>query len=304
MKIIHSFGEADKNEELSLAFGYFDGIHLGHRKIIEEENKTLKNGVVTFDRHPLDLIDKSKAPKRLMTLDEKISYLEKLNVDYLFIIHFDFDFMNLTDREFINMVIDNVNMKKMKVGFNYHFGKNGMGNADMLKEISKEKDFDLKVVEEYKIGNERVCSTAIRRFISDGNIKKANEFLGRAYSVEGKVSHGKHLGKKIGIPTANIIPDAMKIMPKRGVYVTRVTVDGNVHYGISNVGINPTFNEEMKIETNIFDFDKDIYGKSIKIEFLEFEREERAFDSIEDLKETINKSISFGKDYIKGKLNY
>lgn len=304
MKIIHSFGEADKNEELSLAFGYFDGIHLGHRKIIEEENKTLKNGVVTFDRHPLDLIDKSKAPKRLMTLDEKISYLEKLNVDYLFIIHFDFDFMNLTDREFINMVIDNVNMKKMKVGFNYHFGKNGMGNADMLKEISKGKDFDLKVVEEYKIGNERVCSTAIRRFISDGNIKKANEFLGRAYSVEGKVSHGKHLGKKIGIPTANIIPDAMKIMPKRGVYVTRVTVDGNVHYGISNVGINPTFNEEMKIETNIFDFDKDIYGKSIKIEFLEFEREERAFDSIEDLKETINKSISFGKDYIKDKLNY
>lgn len=304
MKIVHSFDAVDKNEPLSLAFGYFDGIHLGHRKIIEENNKDLKNCVVTFDKHPMDLINKDKSPKMLMTMEEKEEYLEKMGVDYLFIIHFDSDFMNLTDRQFISLVIDNVNMKKMKVGFNYHFGKNGRGNADFLRKVSKEEGFELEVVEEYKIDDERVCSTAIRNLIYEGNISKANKFLGRPYSVTGKVVEGKHLGKQIGIPTANIFPDPTKAIPKRGVYVTRVTVYDDIYYGISNVGINPTFNEEPKIETNIFDFDGDIYGKTIKVEFLEFEREERAFESIDELKATIEKSIRFGRDYVTQKLNY
>ncbi|MGO5358382.1 bifunctional riboflavin kinase/FAD synthetase [Anaerofustis sp. LCP19S3_F7] len=304
MKIFHSFGEADKKEKLSMAFGYFDGIHLGHEKIIEEEDKSLKNCVVTFDKHPMDLINKQQAPKRLMTMDEKIEYLTDMGIDYLFIISFDYDFMNLKDTEFVNLVLDNVNMQKMKVGFNYHFGKNGSGNSELLKKLSKEKGFEIKVVDEFKIDNERVCSTAIRNYIKDGNIQKANKFLGRPYMVEGIVCEGKHLGRQIGIPTANIFPDELKIMPKRGVYVSRVTIDNEVFYGISNVGVNPTFRETPRVETNIFDFDRDIYGKKIKVEFLEFEREERAFDSIEELKTTIQKSIQFGKNYVKNKLNY
>ncbi len=304
MKIFYSFGEAGKEERLSMAFGYFDGIHLGHKKIIEEEDKSLKNCVVTFDKHPMDLINKQQAPKRLMTMDEKIEYLTNMGIDYLFIISFDYDFMNLKDTEFVNLVLDNVNMQKMKVGFNYHFGKNGSGNSELLKKLAKEKGFEIKVVDEFKIDNERVCSTAIRNFIKDGNIQKANKFLGRPYMVEGIVMEGKHLGRQIGIPTANIFPNEIKVMPKRGVYVSRVTIDDRIFYGISNVGINPTFRETPRVETNIFDFDEDIYGKKIKVEFLEFEREERAFDSIDELKSTIEKSIKFGKNYVKNKLNY
>lgn len=303
MEILHSFTEIDKTIPLSLAFGYFDGIHLGHMEIIKETNKQLKNGVVTFDKHPLDLVCPDNAPKRLMTLDEKIKTLKTLNVDYLFIIPFDEDFRNLSDTEFLDMICDNVNMKKMKVGFNYHFGKNGHGNPEMLKRVSKEKGFELEVVEEYKIDGLTVSSTRIRNLIKEGQISKANKLLDKHYEMSGKVFHGKHLGKTIGIPTANIYPNKIKVVPKRGVYVTRIIIDEEIYYGITNVGINPTFNEKPRIETNIFDFNKDIYNKEITVEFLEFEREERAFDSIEELKETVKKSICFGREYIKANIS-
>ena len=299
MKILKSFDSISKEEPLALSFGYFDGVHLGHMEIIREDDNALKNGVVTFDRHPLEIIDRSLEPKRLMTLEEKIDFLEKKGIDYLFIIHFDHEMMNLSDVRFMDMVTRNLNMKKMKVGFNYHFGRKGMGNTETLKKISEEEGFELKVVDEYRIDGVTVSSTAIRNFITEGEIVKANRFLGHPYSFEGIVKEGKKLGRRIGIPTVNLEIDSRKVLPKKGVYVSRITVGDKEYYGISNVGNNPTFGEQIKVETHIFDFSDDIYGKFIKVELLEFEREERAFSSIDEMIATINRSIEFGRAYVR-----
>lgn len=302
MKIYRSFDTGTDNDPLALSFGYFDGVHLGHREIIREDDKSLKNGVVTFDKHPLEIIDSSLEPKRLMTLDEKINYLDSIGTDCLFVIHFDRDFMNLTDTEFMDLVTENLNMKKMKVGFNYHFGRKGMGNCETLREIARKKGFDLKIVDEFILDGVTVSSTAIRDFISSGEIAKANRFLGHPYSFEGTVREGKKLGRRIGIPTVNLEIDSRKVLPKKGVYVSRIITGGRVLYGISNVGNNPTFNEHIKVETHIFDFDEDLYGRFIRVELLEFEREERVFETIDELISTINNSISFGKEYVRKNL--
>ena len=299
MKIYRSFDEADGREPMALSFGYFDGVHLGHMEIIREEDKTLRNGVVTFDRHPLEIIDSSLEPKRLMTLEEKTAYLERMGIDCLFIIHFDREFMNKTDIEFMDMITDTLNMKKMKVGFNYHFGRKGMGNAGTLRKMAEERGFELRVADAFTIDGITVSSTAIREFITKGDIALANRFLGHPYSFEGRVKEGKKLGRRIGIPTVNLEIDPRKVLPKRGVYVSRVIIGEETFYGISNVGKNPTFNEHIKVETHVFDFDRDVYGEYIRVELLDFEREERVFESIDELISTINKSIEFGREYVK-----
>ena len=200
---------------------------------------------------------------------------------------------------FMDMITDTLNMKKMKVGFNYHFGRKGMGNAGTLRKMAEERGFELRVADAFTIDGITVSSTAIREFITKGDIALANRFLGHPYSFEGRVKEGKKLGRRIGIPTVNLEIDPRKVLPKRGVYVSRVIIGEETFYGISNVGKNPTFNEHIKVETHVFDFDRDVYGEYIRVELLEFEREERVFESIDELISTINKSIEFGREYVK-----
>lgn len=298
MKVIK--GYPNIKEEISLALGFFDGIHLGHREIIREDEDYI-NAVVTFDKHPLELI-RGKSPEFLTDADEKVKMLEKCSVDYLYILPFDEEFMRLTPEKFMKKILENANVKKIRVGFNFSFGYKGMGDTNYLRVLSKKMGFKLKVTGEIKKDGNTISSTYIRNLIKKGDVKKARVFLGREYQLSGEVFKGKELGKTIGVPTANIYPNPIKVMPKFGVYATKVIIEGfdKEYYGISNVGINPTFNENVRVETNIFDFDEDIYGKKVTVKFLEFEREETDFGSVEKLKEQLKRDIAFGREVEKG----
>ncbi len=272
-----------------VTIGNFDGVHLGHQKIINmakeyAEKVQLPLVVVSFDPHPGKVLYPEKAPKLIKTRKQKRDLLRKMGVDYFYVINFTPSFARKSAEEFVDEVlIDSLGAKRIFVGFNFAFGKDRKGDLTFLKKQGKQKGFDVVAVPPVIVDGEVVSSSLIRKLLANGEVKKANRFLGRYYYLEGIVIHGEQIGRKIGFPTANIITEN-ELVPRLGVYATFTKLNGNDLPSITNIGYKPTFgSEKIIVETFIFDFDREIYGELIEVKFVDFIRPEKKFESVEEL---------------------
>lgn len=284
----------DIKEPVALTVGSFDGIHLGHKALLDElktqaKKYNAKSVVLTFYPHPRKVIDPDFKMKLLTTLTEKEEILDSLNIDYLIIQKFDKEFSHLTPESFYRDIIaKHLNLKHVVTGFNHAFGKNRNGNLHFLEGIAKKSGFTISSVPPQNFNSHHISSTKIRNTLLSGNIHDANTMLGHPYTIIETVNHGRKIGRKIGFPTTNIsITESEKIIPKTGVYLTAVRVgrqNKQNKYGMTNIGTRPTFDgKEISIETHIFDFSEEIYGDKIKLCFIRKIREEVKFDSVEEL---------------------
>lgn len=279
-----------------IALGSFDGLHLGHMKLIDKAiDLAKKNGgksmVFTFNNHPLSIINKEIMPKLLMDKETKIKVLKDKGIDILRLVTFDKKFMNLSPDKFILNIVENYNAKGIVVGFNYRFGYKNLGDVDLLKELSQKYDFELFVVKPVKYKKEVVSSSHIRHVIADaGDMEKANAMLTTPFSLSGAVVRGRQIGRSIGFPTINLDYNKEFIIPRGGVYFTIVEYKGNYFKGVTNVGYNPTVeNDKLSIETHILEFNNDIYDEEIRLYFIDRIRDEKKFNSLEELSLRIKK---------------
>ncbi|MEC1520847.1 bifunctional riboflavin kinase/FAD synthetase [Neobacillus niacini] len=282
---------------LSMALGYFDGVHLGHQKVILEAKKQadqrgLSSAVMTFDPHPSVVLGKNEKHVQYITpLSDKITLIEELGIDYLFIVHFTGDFANLLPQEFIDQYVIDLNVKHVVAGFDFSYGRMGKGTMEILPFHSREK-FTFTIVEKYTSGDEKVSSTRIRQYIKNGRTVELPELLGRFYSTAGIVVHGDKRGRTIGFPTANVDTKDAYILPPTGVYAVKIEIDENWYEGVCNVGYKPTFNNDalrISVEVHIFNFEETIYDSEVIIEWHQYLRKEQKFSGIQELVTQIEK---------------
>ena len=295
MKVTKDLKNAISSQPSILTLGTFDGVHKGHRKIIsnlksEAKTNNLRSIILTFFPHPRNIVS-SEIIKSISTIDEKIKIFSDLGIDELIIQKFDKSFASMDAKEFIELLVNNLKIKKIIVGYNHRFGKNRSADINVLKDFSLKYDFEVLEIKAFEVENIKISSTKIRDAIQQGNIKLCNNYLGYNFNINGDVVKGKSIGKSLGFPTANIkIVEEYKIMPKNGVYLVRCFFEKEKLYGMMNIGFNPTFGSNDKtLEVNIFDFDKDLYGETIRIEFLNFIREEIKFENVELLQNQLIK---------------
>ncbi len=312
MNLYNNIADIDPASESVVTIGTFDGVHLGHRKIIESLNKnSAKSGrrsfLVTFDPHPRTVVSDDRKIKVLTTVNEKLAVLKKNGPDNILVVNFTREFSELDYRDFIEKyLIKGMNLKTLVIGHDHKLGRNRAGDEIRLIELAGEFGFSVVKVDSVTENGYKVSSTLIRNLLFEGNVSKASEFLGRNYSLSGVVVKGSQRGRTIGFPTANIeIQDNCKLVPARGVYLCKAKMDQNEEYGIINIGYRPTFNEfdKLYLEVYIFGLSKDIYGEHIEIEFIERLRDEIKFDSVESLIERIKKDIEEAEMLLKTQTN-
>ncbi|MBY0120648.1 bifunctional riboflavin kinase/FAD synthetase [Bacillus sp. S/N-304-OC-R1] len=300
--------EKEQNPPLAIALGYFDGVHLGHQKVILEakeiaEKSGLKSAVMTFDPHPSVVLGKStKHIEYITPLRDKIQIISDLGIDYLFIIHFTKEFANLLPQEFVDQYLINLNANHVVAGFDYTYGRMGKGTMETLTFHSRGK-FDFTIVPKLAANNEKVSSTLIRSMLDAGKMEEIPPILGRFYRTSGVVIHGDKRGRTIGFPTANVDVTDDYIIPPLGVYCVRIMVQGKWLEGVCNVGFKPTFNNEMtkkpSIEVHIFNFDQDIYGQEVTVEWRLHLRKEQKFSGIDELVAQIEKDKQSALSYFE-----
>lgn len=306
MEYLHSLFDTKISEPTAVTVGKFDGIHKGHNllttDIINKGKSGLKSCLVTFTNSVRKAVLNDDSPA-LITNKERMYMLESNGLNYLIECPFD-DRMMQTDAEsFIKLLVDNLNMKYMVVGSDFTFGYKGAGNVELLRILADKYSFELNVIEKIKKNNRDISSTYIREELKEGHMDVVNEMLGYEYFVWGEVVHGAHLGTKIGIPTINIMPEAVKLVPKFGVYVTTIDFDGRIYHGVTNVGTKPSVSDKniVGIETHILDYNGDLYGKFVRVTFKAFLRPEMKFSSVDELKEQMSKDKITAKSYLNGK---
>tara|TARA_B100000965_G_scaffold403751_1_gene432695 strand:+ start:113 stop:1021 length:909 start_codon:yes stop_codon:yes gene_type:complete len=285
-----------------VAIGNFDGLHLGHQKVLKQAKaKAKKNkisfGVVTFEPVPVMFFNRNIKNHRINSLEQKIEGLKKLKLDFLRVIKFDNKFSKLSPENFIKKIIyKNLNSKYIFVSKNFRFGRNRAGNIKTLKKNENNFAFRTVITKPYKKNNKIISSSKIRNYISQGNLKKVRNFLGRSWCISGKVIKGKKRGRKIGFPTCNIKLDDY-VLPKLGVYAVKAKTKNFSKKGIANVGYRPTFNgKDLLLEVNLFGIKANLYKKVINISFIKFIRGEKKFKSINKLKIQIKKDIKKAKN--------
>ncbi|WP_139423499.1 bifunctional riboflavin kinase/FAD synthetase [Chryseobacterium mulctrae] len=305
MKVFRNFSDYPSQKPLALSLGMFDGVHLGHKCIIDELKKVgsahhLETAVLTFWPHPRFVFNPNEDLKLLNTLDEKTLLMEKYGINNLFLKEFDDEFRNLTGEEFVRQIlIEKLNVKYLIIGYDHSFGKNKSGNFELLQKLSKELDFEVEQMEAINIHENNISSTKIRNALLAGNILEANEMLGYSYSVSGKVVHGKKLGRTIGYPTANIETENIKLLPKKGAYIVEVLVNNLQYKGMLSVGTNPTVNgEKLTVEVYILDFEGDIYDEKITVKFRDFLHEEIKFEGLEKLIERLDEDKRLTENFL------
>lgn len=294
-------------ENTVVALGKFEGLHKGHQQLLNElEHQKMQFGytsvMFTFDRPP-KLVIKGKRERTIYTKNERLYKLQKSSLDVLIEHPFTKDFSKLSPEDFIRSVlVEKLGVKVIVVGFDFCFGYKRQGNVDVLRSLSKKYGYQLIVIPKCTVNGEKAGSTLIRKYLETGNIEAANAFLDEPYSVISTVVHGNAIGRSlIGLPTANIFPDPHKLLPPKGVYVTRIKRKDDIYYGITNIGTKPTVEdyEVIGIETFIFDFDQDIYGETIEVEFLHYKRPEMKFSGLEELSHQMKADAQFGREYVK-----
>ncbi len=286
--------------------GTFDGVHLGHKKILEQiiasaKSQDCESLVLTFFPHPRMVLQEGTEMKQLNTLNEKIALLENLGIDHLVVHPFDKDFSRLTAEDFVKQVlVDTFQIKKIIIGHDHRFGRNRTADINDLTEFGNTYGFEVEQISAEAINEVSISSTKIRTALSEGNIELANDYLGYEYSLTGIVSKGKQLGRTIGYPTANIhIEEEYKLIPQNGVYVTKSVLNGKTVYGMMNIGNRPTVDgTTLTIEVNFFDFDQDLYDQKITVSLLKRMRNEQKFESLDALKNQLALDKSTTQDYI------
>lgn len=281
-----------------VTIGTFDGVHLGHQAVFEQmrvEAKRVKGEtvVITFHPHPRIILGlDSSNLKFVKTEKKKIEHIAKAGIDNLIIIEFTKEFASISSEQFIkDLLVDYIHPKVLIIGYDHQFGNNREGSIELLTSMGNQYGFIVKKVESQDIGDITISSTKIRNLLNQGDIAGANKLLGHEYSITGKVVTGKSIGHNLGFPTANIeVADEYKLIAAVGVYACRVHFHGITYKGMSNIGFRPTIEQgDLTIEVNIFDFDKDIYGKEITISFVKRMRDEHKFENIEALKTQLAK---------------
>src|SRR5579872_5628984 len=292
MKIYNSIEEFKPVKNAVVTIGTFDGVHLGHRKIISRITELAKDiggesVILTFFPHPrMILHPEDQDIKMINTMPEKAELLAQLGVDHLIITPFTRDFSNQSPDEYIkNILVDKIGTKKIVIGYDHRFGKDRQGSLTELQQLAPVYGYDVIEIPEQDIHDVAVSSTRIRKALLNDEIELANEFLGYPFFITGKVNRGDQIGRTIGYPTANIlIEENYKLVPSDGIFAVKVYVDGEAHKGMGYIGHRPTINGMTRnIEVNILDFDRDIYSQPIKMELLHFVRGDMKFDSLEEL---------------------
>ena len=292
MSIYYHHGDKVEFDKTAVALGTFDGVHIAHRKIIEKvkeyaAEKNIKAGVHTFYEIPANIMGKSVCTRLLSNKDKAVILSD---VDFVYMETFDETFYSKSPQEFVKYLKDTLKAQAVAAGYNYRFGKNAVGDVDMLKTLCLNEGIEVFIIEKSEQNGEPVSSTRIRNLINNGNVRAAMELLGRPYSITGVVEKGLQNGRKMGFPTANLSYQEDMTIPKTGVYAGFCTVDGIRKRAIINVGNNPTFNgTKMKIECHLLDFNEYLYDKEMKVEFFDFLRDEVRFESKDLLKEQIKK---------------
>jgi len=305
MKYITKTLDFNIEEPTAVTLGKFDGLHRGHEllmnTVLEYSKKYQVASVAfTFDMPPRNRVEEIIA-NVLTTNDEKQYIFEKQGIDYLIECPFTSEVMSMEPKAFIEWIAKSIHMKFVVVGDDFRFGYKRAGDYHTLQEYEEEYGYKTIVLDKLKDSNRDISSTYVREKIADGNIRKANELLGYNYFIKSEILHGKKLGRRIGMPTINMILPENKLLPPNGVYVTEVLVDGKNYMGVTNVGFKPTVSNEriVGVETYIDDFNQDLYGQKIVVSFLEFIRPEMKFNSIEELKAQMESDIQVARKYYK-----
>lgn len=303
MEIFNSLENLKNDEKTVIALGNFDGIHAGHKVILQDAvNVALEEGIkslcFTFSNHPYNFIMNKElgdpdALKLICKESEKISIIENMGFDYLVNIPFDEEMMNMPAKDFFDdILVSKLNVQYVSVGFNYTYGAKAEGNAETLYKSGLNADVEVRVHDAVKVYHNVVSSTLVREMLSEGNIEDASMYLDREYKITDTVMHGKKIGKKLGLPTINFKPDDNLLLPKYGVYASRTLIDNIEYKSITNIGIRPTFGgKDAVIETHILGYNGDAYGKKVTVILEHFLRNEIEFKSAEELKLQIEKDI-------------
>ena len=303
IKVYKNFKINNSYKNSIILIGNFDGLHSGHQKLFKQAQKfkkklNLKLGVITFDPIPKMFFDKKIKNYRLSNFDQKVSYFEKFNVDFLINKNFNKTFSKITYKKFIeNILYKSLKIKYIFVSNNFRFGYKREGNVKLLKKFQKKYQYKLINPKPLIIKNKVISSTLIRKLLQNGELSSANKILKRNWSIEGTVEKGRMMGKKIGFPTCNI--DIKNyILAKTGVYAVKVNVKKNrkIYGGIANLGYRPTFNQKkLLLEVNLFNFSGNLYNKKLSVEFLKFIRGEKKFNGIDDLRNQIKRDLLIAK---------
>lgn len=292
MVTVQSISKFDKTQSSVITIGTFDGVHIGHKKILERLINNAKlleinATVLTFFPHPRMVLQQDSNIKLLNTIDEKVKILEKLGLDYLIIHPFTKEFSRLSAIEFVrDVLVNKLKIKKIIIGYDHRFGRNRNADINDLKHFGFTFDFNVEEITAQEIDDVSVSSTKIRKALESGKIGTANKYLGYAYMLTGVVKKGKGLGRQLNFPTANLfIEESYKLIPKNGVYIVKSTLDTKTVFGMMNIGFNPTVNgTEKSIEIHFLNFEANLYEQKIQIDILERIRDEQKFDSVDDLK--------------------
>ncbi|MBT0607827.1 bifunctional riboflavin kinase/FAD synthetase [Aequorivita echinoideorum] len=306
----HSAASTYKNERPSVVtIGTFDGVHQGHNAILKRLVATAKNDyldsvVLTFFPHPRMVLQQNTEIKLLNTIDERTNLLEETGIDHLVIHPFTQEFSRLTALEYVrDILVKNLKAKKIIIGYDHRFGRNRNADIEDLKEYGKKFNFEVEEISAKEIDDVAISSTKIRKALDAGDIETANSFLGYNFMISGEVVKGKALGRTINYPTANLKPaEKYKLIPKNGVYIVEAQIAERKVFGITSIGTNPTVGGiDRTIETHFLDFNEDLYGNNLTIEFLKNIRDEENFESIEILRQAIIKDESFAKEFLRNR---
>lgn len=278
-------------EQYSLAIGFFDGLHKGHQAVIggakkKAEELGIRSAVMTFDPHPSHLFGGGKNKVSYITqYPEKARLLEAMGIDTLFIVTFDMALASLSPEKFVDIFIKDLGVQHVTAGFDFTFGSKGAGTMEQMAALSG-GTFGTTVIDKVTDNGEKVASTRIRQLLAEGNVEEAALLLDRPFRTVGTVVHGEKRGRLLGFPTANVQPADDTVLPANGVYAVRFTVDGEMLDGVCSVGVKPTFHESgipPIVEVNVMDFDGDLYGKEVAVDWIKHLRKEEKFDSVDDL---------------------
>jgi len=294
MIVFERLEDINNIEPTVVALGNFDGVHKGHQEIIgrtvkEAEAAGLKSAVFTFSNHTSSILKNVPQVKNILYPEDKLRILGEMGVDYVFNVPFTEEILRMSPEAFIEeILVKRFNIREAYCGFNYSFGYKASGTPEILMHEGLKHGFGIHVQEPYIIDGVVVSSTHIRQLIEEGRMEEAAKFMGRMYSVSGEIIVGNKIGRTIGFPTCNTLVDDTMITPPNGVYITTCTIDGVNRPSVTNVGVKPTIGTyEKNIETHIFDFNEDVYGKQIRVDFIKHTRGERKFDGIDELKKQI-----------------
>lgn len=313
MNIFYNIEEVPFLKESILTIGTFDGVHLGHKQIItklleESKEKGLRNFLITFEPHPQVVIQRADKPEvyLITTIKERLEIFGELGVENILIIDFTSEFSKIEPEDFIRNYLYKIGFQKLIIGHDHTFGKDRQGSIDTLKKLSEIDNFEIEQIPPFKLNEQTISSTIIRRLLKKAKINEANAMLGYKFFIKGKVQFGRGMGAQLGYPTANIKTTiSHKLLPSFGVYVVESILEGQKYYGIANMGLRPTLTNDVKptLEVHYLDFDGDLYNQEIEVEFIDFLRTEIKFENSSDLTHQIRKDEKQARRLIKHRIN-